>query len=67
LKSETESKERRSLAGKIAITESPLNPFGTALIDGRIFDVQTNGKYIDSGRGVHVIRVRRKKVYVVKV
>ena len=67
LKSKTAVAEKPALVGKIAVTDSPLNPFGTALIDGELFDVQTHGEHIDSGRGVRVTSVRGKKIYVTRV
>jgi len=66
-KSEKESKDKSSLTGKIAITDSPLNPYGTAVIDGEVMEVQTDGEAVDSGRGVRIIRVSGKKIYVKKV
>lgn len=66
-KSKKESENKPSLVGKIVITDSSLNPDGTALMDGEILKVQTEGEFVDSGRGVRITRVRGKKIYVKRV
>ena len=66
-KSKTLRKTQSSLVGKIAVTDSDLSPRGTVLIDGEVFEAQTDGEYIDSGRGVKVTRIRGKKIFVIRV
>ena len=57
----------RSLVGKIAVTDTPLAPRGTATIDGEIHQVESEAGYVDAGRGVRVTRVRRRKILVRRV
>ena len=61
------SKDLTFLIGKIAVTETPLRPSGTAMIDGEVYEVQTEGEAVDSGRGVKVVRIRGKKIIVIRV
>ena len=60
-------KDRAALIGKIGVTDSDLNPSGTVLIDNEIYDVKTDGEFVEAGRGVRVIRVRGSKVWVKRV
>jgi membrane-bound serine protease (ClpP class) len=60
-------KDRTTLTGKIGVTDSPLSPSGTVLIDNEIYDVQTDGELVEEGRGVRVIRVRGSKIWVKRV
>jgi len=55
------------LIGKIAVTDTELNPSGTVLIDNEIYDAKTDGEFVEAGRGVKVIRVRGKKIFVKRV
>jgi membrane-bound ClpP family serine protease len=57
----------KTLIGKIAVTESELNPCGIASIDNEIYEVRTNGEAVDAGRGVKVTRVQGKKIFVIRV
>jgi membrane-bound serine protease (ClpP class) len=56
-----------SLIGKIAVTDSEMSPKGTVLIDDEVYEAVTDGEYIDSGRGVKVIRIKGKKIVVKRV
>jgi len=56
-----------ALTGKIGITDTSLSPAGTALIDEKIYEVKTDGEFIEAGRGVRVIRVHGKKIIVIRV
>jgi len=57
----------KQLIGKIGVLQSKLNPSGTVLIDGEIYDVMTEGEPVDEGRGVKVTRVQGKKIIVRRV
>jgi membrane-bound serine protease (ClpP class) len=61
------SKNHAALIGKIGITDSVLQPTGTALIDNEIYDVESDGGFVEEGRGVRITRVKGKKIYVRKV
>jgi membrane-bound serine protease (ClpP class) len=60
-------KDRSALKGKIGVTDSDLNPSGTVLIDNEIYAVETDGEFVEAGRGVRVIRVRGSKIWVKRV
>jgi len=55
------------LIGKIGITESDLQPTGIATIDNDIYEVTTEGEFVETGRGVKVTRVKGKKIIVKRV
>jgi len=56
-----------ALVGKIGVVDAALNPAGTILIDNEIYDVETDDKLVEAGRGVKVIRVRGAKIWVKRV
>jgi membrane-bound serine protease (ClpP class) len=56
-----------SLTGKIGVTDTALRPSGTVLIDNEIYDVETDGEFVEEGRGVRVTRVRGKRIWVKRV
>jgi membrane-bound serine protease (ClpP class) len=60
-------KELAALIGKIAITDTEMQPKGTVMIDDKIFEAESLDGYVEAGRGVRVIRVRGKKLTVKKV
>ena len=61
------NKELTALIGKIAITDTEMQPDGTVMIDDKIYEAEIMDGYIETGRGVRVIRVHRKKLIVKKV
>ena len=62
-----EKKDFANLIGKIAVTDTPLNPSGMALIDDEIYEVTAEDEFVDEGRGVKVIRIRGNKIIVKRV
>jgi membrane-bound serine protease (ClpP class) len=56
--------EGRSLVGKIGVAATPLHPVGRVEIDGEIYEAQAEGLFVESGRGVKVIKVRGNTVTV---
>jgi len=60
-------KDLSSLIGRIAVTNSKMSPKGTILIDDEVYDAETEGEYLDAGRGVKVTRVKGKKIVVKRV
>jgi len=60
-------KNHTHLIGKIAVTDTELNPSGTVLIDNEIYDAKTDGEFVEAGRGVRVTRVSGKKIFVKRV
>ena len=61
------NKDYSALLGKIAVTDTELLPSGTVLIDNEIYNAETDGEFIDAGKGVRVTRVRVKKIFVIRV
>jgi membrane-bound serine protease (ClpP class) len=55
---------RKALVGKRGVTVSELRPAGFAMIEGRRMDVIAQGKRIDSGTAVEVVRVEGIRVLV---
>jgi membrane-bound serine protease (ClpP class) len=60
-------KDYSALLGKIGVTESELTPCGIVSIDNEIYEVKTDGESLETGRGVKVIRVRGKNIFVRRV
>jgi membrane-bound serine protease (ClpP class) len=56
-----------SLLGKIGVTDTELRPSGTVLIGDEICDAETDGEFVEAGKGVRVTRVRGKKIFVKRV
>ena len=52
------------LAGEVGKTLTPLRPAGAAMIDGMKIDVMTEGKFVEAGTVVRVIRVSGSSVFV---
>jgi membrane-bound serine protease (ClpP class) len=61
------NKELSELIGKIAVTDTEMQPNGTVLSDDQIYEAEIFDGYIEASRGVRVIRVRGKKLIVKKV
>jgi len=60
-------KDYSALTGKIAVTDTELQPSGTVLIDNEIYEAKTEGEFIEAGRGVRVTRVHGRKIFVRRV
>jgi membrane-bound serine protease (ClpP class) len=56
--------EGQSLMGKIGVAATPLHPVGRVEIDGEIYEAQAEGLFVESGRGVKVVKVRGNTVTV---
>lgn len=52
------------LIGREGVTVTPLRPAGTVLIDGKRWDVVTEGEYIGAGQPVRVIDVQGPRIVV---
>lgn len=52
------------LVGKTGTAHGPLRPAGTVIIDGRRFDVVTQGEMIENGGSVRVIKVAGNRIVV---
>jgi membrane-bound serine protease (ClpP class) len=55
------------LVGKIGVADSILRPSGRAVIDGKVYTVEADGEFVDSGRGILVTRVRGNRIVVKRV
>jgi len=60
-------KNRARLIGKIAVTDTELNPSGTVIIDNEIYEAKTGGEFVEAGRGVIVTRASGKKIFVKRI
>jgi len=56
-----------ALVGKIGVTDSILRPSGRAVLDEKVYTVEADGEFIDSGRGIVVTRVRGNRIIVKRV
>ncbi|MDR1443830.1 MAG: nodulation protein NfeD [Treponema sp.] len=54
----------QSLLGKTGVAATPLHPVGRVEIDGEVYEAQAEGLFVESGRGVRVIKVRGSTVMV---
>jgi membrane-bound serine protease (ClpP class) len=54
----------QSLVGKIGVAATPLHPVGRVEIDGEIYEAQAEGLFVESGRGVKIIKVRGNTITV---
>jgi membrane-bound serine protease (ClpP class) len=52
------------LIGKIGIAATTLRPSGRVEIDGEVYPVETDGSFVEPGRGVKVTRVRGNRITV---
>jgi membrane-bound serine protease (ClpP class) len=56
-----------ALVGKIGTADSALRPSGRALIAGKVYTVEADNEFVDSGRGIIVTRVRGNRIIVRRV
>ncbi len=54
----------KKLPGKTGKTLTILHPGGTALIDGRRYDVTTDSEYIEKDEAITVVRVEGNRIFV---
>lgn len=54
----------QGLLGQVGVTQSTLRPFGVAEFDGKLFDVCSQGDFIDRGEKVQVVQITGKIVTV---
>jgi len=59
--------ERQSLIGRTGTAETPLRPAGRGEIDGRRWDVVSDGSYIEAGESFRVVRVEGPRIVVTGV
>jgi len=56
--------EEKGLVGKSGKALTPLRPAGTALIDGEMFDVTTDGGFAEAEEQIQIIRIEGNKIVV---
>lgn len=56
--------ELKVLEGKRGLTLTPLKPTGSADIEGRRYDVISEGGFIDASRKIRIIKVEGHKIFV---
>jgi membrane-bound serine protease (ClpP class) len=54
----------QSLVGKVGVAATPLRPVGRVEIEGELYEVQAEGLFVDSGRGVRVTKARGNTITV---
>jgi membrane-bound serine protease (ClpP class) len=59
-----DDEDYRKLLGKTGIAASTLRPSGKAEIEGRLYSVEGDGVFIESGKPVKVVRVRGNNIIV---
>lgn len=55
------------LVGRTGITETPLRPSGSIIIDGETYDARAEFGFIEKGQAIKVIRFETNQLHVVKV
>ncbi|MDR1863285.1 MAG: nodulation protein NfeD [Treponema sp.] len=56
-----------ALTGKIGTADSVLRPSGKAVFDGKVYSVEADGAFIESGKGIIVTHVRGNRIIVKRV
>jgi len=56
--------ELKGLEGKRGLTLTPLKPTGSADIEGRRYDVISEGGFIDASRNIRIVKVEGHKIFV---
>jgi membrane-bound serine protease (ClpP class) len=56
-----------ALVGKTGTADSVLRPSGRAIFDGKVYTVEADGEYVDTGKGIVVTRVRGNRIIVRRV
>ncbi|MCA9133832.1 MAG: hypothetical protein KDA45_11785, partial [Planctomycetales bacterium] len=56
--------DRGLLLGACGVAESDLRPSGKVTIDNRLFDVITEGDYVEAGSSVEVLRIEGNRIVV---
>jgi len=56
-----------TLVGKIGVAETILRPSGRAVFDDRVYAVEADNEFIESGKGIVVTRVRGNRIIVKRV
>jgi membrane-bound serine protease (ClpP class) len=54
----------RALIGRIGVAVTTLRPSGRVEIDGEVYSVESDGSFVEEGRGVKVTRVRGNAITV---
>jgi len=55
------------LVGKTGITETPLRPSGSIIIDGNTYDARAEYGFIEQGQAIKVTRFETNQLHVVKI
>jgi len=62
-----ERRDPAALVGKIAVTDTPLDPRGAIAIDGEVHQAESEGGRVEAGRGVRVTRIKGRKIMARRV
>jgi membrane-bound serine protease (ClpP class) len=64
---EEDEEDYAALAGKTGVADSVLRPSGKAVFDGKVYTVEADGVFIESGKGIIVTRVQGNRISVKRV
>jgi membrane-bound serine protease (ClpP class) len=64
---EEDEEDYAALVGKIGVADSVLRPSGKAVFDGKVYTVEADGTFIESGKGIIVTRVQGNRISVKRV
>jgi membrane-bound serine protease (ClpP class) len=56
--------ELEGLEGRTGLTLTPLKPTGSADIEGRRYDVMSEGGFIDANKKIRIVKVEGHKIFV---
>jgi membrane-bound serine protease (ClpP class) len=62
-----EEENYAALVGKTGVADSVLRPSGKAVFDNKVYDVEADGEFVESGRGIMVTKVRGNRIIVRRV
>jgi membrane-bound ClpP family serine protease len=62
-----DKKDLNLLIGKIAITDTDMDPKGTVIIEGEVYEAEAEEGHVEAGRGVRVTQVKGKKIFIRRV
>jgi membrane-bound serine protease (ClpP class) len=62
-----EEENYASLVGKTGVADSVLRPSGKAVFDNKVYNVEADGEFVESGRGIVVTKVRGSRITVKRV
>ncbi len=59
--------KREKLLNKVGFADTPFNPSGKLVLNGEIYDALSQGKFIEKGAKIKVVKVTETKIVVKEV